>query len=227
MKTSTHFVNRTGQLTLLSGIIAFASVLLISLAVNFNFECFSNAALIFDGLQSAHITYFRWGMITDIWGFYLLFVPAVLYLHAKMESPFRHIYAVCGIAYSIIGAIGAAVLAATGTHFLWEYLGAETGHQAEMKSHFLLIFNMVNDGLWNLLEMGIFGVFMLGAAPVLRHKSKPLYWLTILLGIAGILDTLGHTIEVPILSDIGLNFYLFFEPVWAIVLGMLWMREKA
>jgi hypothetical protein len=227
MQSSTNYVKTVGRLTLLSGIIAFVCNILIGLAVNFNFEVLANPALIFQGLQTVQVQYFRWSMITDIWGYYLLFVPAVFYIYEKMETPWRNVYAASGIAYSVMGAIGAAILAATGTHYLREYLGADIASQPGIINNFLFVYHIVNNGIWNLLEMGLMGIFMLGAAPVLRSKGKTLYYLTVLLGISGILDTVGHTIELPILSDIGLNLYLLFEPIWAIWVGVLWMRERA
>lgn len=222
MQMSNNFIRSTGRLTLLSGILAFISNVLISLAVNFNFECFTNPMLLFEGLKTPQIQFFRWSMLTDIWGYYLLFVPAVFYLYEKMESHWRNIYAASGIGYAFMGAIGAAILAATGTHFLRESLGGDT----IAKNSFLLVFHIVNNSIWSLLEMGIYGIFMLGAASVLRIKSKLLYFLTLSLGIAGIIDTAGHAFDIPVFSEIGLNFYLFFQPIWAIWLGILLMREQ-
>ncbi len=226
MQSSTNYVKKVGQLTFLSGIIAFICNTLLVLAVNYNFDAFTKPTLIFEGLQSSQAEFFRWGMITDIWGYYLLFVPAVFYIYEKMETPWRNIYATGGIAYTVMGAIGAAILAATGTHYLREYLNADIALQPELKSNFLLVYHIVNNGIWNLLEMGIFGIFMLGAAPVIKSKGKLLYYLTILLGVSAILDALGNTFEVHILSEIGLNFYLLFEPIWAIWVGVIWMRER-
>ncbi|MCB0519176.1 MAG: hypothetical protein H6577_05390 [Lewinellaceae bacterium] len=221
-----NYIKTVGLLTLLSGILAFACNILIGLAVNFNFDALADPTLIFKGLHNPQIQFFRWSMITDIWGYYLLFVPAVFYLYEKMETPWRHVFVASGIAYSFMGAIGAAILAATGTHFLQEYLNVEPALQTEAKSNFLLVFHVVNNGIWNLLEMGLFGIFMFGTAPVLRPKDKLLYYLTILLGISGILDAAGNTFEMPILAETWLNFYLLLTPIWAIWLGLLWMRSR-
>ncbi|HMQ64110.1 MAG TPA: hypothetical protein PKE06_25725 [Flavilitoribacter sp.] len=227
MRTPEHFAKHVGVLTLVSGLLALSCNILLGLAVRFNFDAFTAPSLIFDGLEEQQIEFFRWGMITDIWGYYLLFVPAVFFLVEKMETPWRPVIAASGVAYALMGAIGAAILAATGAHFLREYLHAADEFRQASKDNFLLVYHLVNNGIWNLLEMGLFGVFMLGAAPVLRPKNKVLYYLTVLLGGSGILDTVGHTFEIGILSDIGLNFYLFFEPIWAIWLGIRWMRRNA
>ncbi len=227
MQSTSNYVRSVGRLTLLSGLLAFTCNILLALAVNFNFDTFAQPALIFGDMNAAEVEFFRWGMITDLWGYYLLFVPLVFFLFEKMETPWRNIFAASGIAYAVMGAIGAAILTATGTHFLREYLQADAAQQPAIKDSFLFVYHIVNNGIWNLLEMGLLGIFMFGAAPVLRGYGKPLYYLTILLGVSGILDTVGHTFELPVLSEIGLNFYLFFEPIWAAWLGIRWMQERA
>jgi hypothetical protein len=156
----------------------------------------------------------------------LLLAPAVFFLYNKMNSPWRMVYASSGLAYILIGAIGASILAATGTHYLQEYLISTGDDQSGSKNNFLLVFNIVNNSMWNLLEMGLCGIFMYGAATVIKTKNKWLYYLTILLAVSGILDTIGNTIDWHILSEVGLNLYLLIEPIWAVWLGIIWIKNK-
>lgn len=219
-------VRAMGRFTLLSGLLALACNVLLGCAVNFNFDAFANAALLFDDLRSSQIAFLRWGMIADLWGYYLLFVPAALYLSQHAETSWRNVLVCAGTAYAAIGAIGAAILATTGVDVLRQHVQSD-GAQPALRSNFLFVYSMVNDGMWNLLEMGLFGIFMLGVAPVLRKVSRPLYCLTVVLGAAGIIDTIGHTLEWQPMSDVALNTYLLGEPIWAIWLGVLWMRRRS
>lgn len=225
MKPLPNYMSTTGWLTLLGGILALACNVLLAMAVDNNFDVFTNPALIFNGLKSAQITCFRWGMLTDLWGYYLLLTPAIFMLHQNMQSPFRHLISFSGLAYVLFGAIGAAILAATGTDLLEHYLSAESMQQTAHKADFLLVYSLVNDSIWNLLEMGLLGVFMLGVASNIRTQSKMLYYLTLVLGFAGVLDSLGNTFGFGLLSAIGLNTYLALAPVWAIWLGIKWVRQ--
>lgn len=217
------YVRAVGRLTVLSGLVAAVCNVLCALVVDLNFDAFANPSLIFNTLSGARVAQFRWAMITDLWGYYLLFVPAVLLITEHVATPWRKMLTVAGVAYALIGAAGAAVLAATGTYFLREFLGVGALPQLAARDNFLLVYHVVNNGLWNLLEMGLLGVFLLGVAPVIRQWSRKLSVLTILLGLASILDAVGHTLEIVTLSSIGLNTYLALEPVWAIWLGGLWM----
>ncbi len=224
MNTTQNYVKAIGWLTLFSGLLAFACNLLLAFAVRFDFEAFADPARIFTNFEASQAEFFRWGMITDLWGYYLLLAPAVLYCYEQMDSPWRRVYVAGGLAYVLLGASGAAILAAAGTDFLREYatLGAEAS--APAKNGFLLVYGVVNDGIWNLLEMGLFGMFCLGVAPLLKSQSKPLFYLTIVLGVSAVLDSLAHTFEWPLVAEIGLNLYLLLAPVWAIWLGMKWLR---
>lgn len=225
MKPVQSYLKNLGLLTLLAGILAFNCNILLAIGVNFNFDIFAQPALIFQGLQKCQVTYFRWGMITDIWGYYLLFIPAMLHFYDKIESPWRRVIVLGGLAYAIIGAIGASILAATGTEALRDFLNASLADQAQYKNDFLVVYSIVNNGIWNLLEMGLLGVFMLGIASLFRRQNKVLYGLTIVLGLSGIMDSIGNTLELHWLAEIGLNFYLLFWPIWAIWVGLNWLCE--
>ena len=222
-----HYVQTVGLLAVLSGLLALACNVLLAFAVRFHFEAFADPALIFNGFEASQAEYFRWGMITDIWGYYLLLVPAVLYFYEQMESPWRRVFAASGVAYAVIGASGAAILAAAGTDLLRAYGEAtDVAAQAALQKDFLLVYRVVNGGIWNLLEMGLMGVFCFGAAPLLRTRSKPLFYLTLALGVSSVLDALAHTFEWAGLAELSLNVYLLLAPVWAIWVGARWARGR-
>ncbi len=220
MNSMQNYGRTIGLLALLSGLLALACNVLLALAVRFDFEAFADPSRLFTGLTAQQATFFRWGMITDLWGYYLLLVPVVLYCYEQMTSPWRRVFALSGLAYALIGACGAAILAAAGSDVLRAYLSSDAAGQAGFKSDFLLLYRMVNDSIWNLLEMGLLGIFCLGVASLWSGRSKPLYYLTIALGVVAILDSLAHTLEWPGLAEISLNAYLLLAPVWAIWVGL-------
>ncbi|MFN0015968.1 MAG: hypothetical protein ACKVU2_15600 [Saprospiraceae bacterium] len=225
MNSTQRYITSIGWLTVLSGLLAFACNVLLAFAVRFNFEAFADPALLFNGFEASQAEFFRWGMITDIWGYYLLLVPAVLYFYEQMESPWRRVFAASGLAYAVIGASGAAILASAGTDLLRAFGQADVTAQAAFQKDFLLVYRVVNGGIWNLLEMGLMGVFCFGAAPLLRPRSKPLFYLTIAMGTSGVLDSLAHTFEWAGLGEFSLNAYLLLAPVWAIWVGILLMKQ--
>ena len=70
----------------------------------------------------------RWGLILDLFGYYLLLLPLTLVLRRwtrRETSQWMALATVCGVAYLMIGAIGAAGLAAV-VHTLIDRYGLGT-----------------------------------------------------------------------------------------------------
>jgi len=225
MNSIQNYTRTVGLLAVLSGLLALICNLLLALAVRFDLEAFAEPARLFSGFSAQQASYFRWGMITDLWGYYLLLTPVVVFCYERMTSPWRRVYALSGLAYIFLGASGAAILAAAGGDVLRAYAAADAAGQAGFKSEFLLLYRVVNDSIWNLLEMGLFGIFCLGAAS-LWSGTRPLYYLTIVLGVVAMLDSLAHTLEWPGVAEVSLNAYLLLAPIWAIWLGWRWIAGK-
>ena len=99
-------------LTIASGIVALVSYFLVAGGVNFNFEVFSNPIVIFD-LDNVHIDLLKWSMITDIFGYYVLLLPLLFYLHRwlQVKSEWANVISFSGLAYILLGSAGAAILA--------------------------------------------------------------------------------------------------------------------
>lgn len=73
---------------------------------------FSNPlALLSSGAAAAQTL--RWSMVLDIFGYYLLLVPAIVFLWLQLKSKGAHIsgFAISGLLYVLAGAGGAAILA--------------------------------------------------------------------------------------------------------------------
>src|SRR3989339_830030 len=100
-----------GLITILSGIVAFISYFLVAAAVNFNFDFFSNPVIIFS-LENVNISMLRWSMITDVFGYYLLLLPALYFIYdwLKDKTPWKNLLTFCGTSYILIGAVGASIL---------------------------------------------------------------------------------------------------------------------
>jgi hypothetical protein len=109
--------------TLQAVICYLASVGLLLAVMNFSFsiEAFSGAML---SIGSRGANLLRWGMIFDVFGSYLLFVPLALHLWSwlKPRSP-NHVtfYTLCGFAYILIGSMGAIVLSAVLPPLIHDY----------------------------------------------------------------------------------------------------------
>ncbi|MBK8699290.1 MAG: hypothetical protein IPN29_06980 [Saprospiraceae bacterium] len=196
-------------------------------AVNFNFDFFSYPTLIFS-LPNVNIGMLRWSMIADIFGYYLLLLPALFYLHGWLrgKTPWRNLITFCGTAYILAGAIGASILATTWTFFLLKFPTASPDQQETLKLLFESFSLMVGNGIWNLFDTIVCSVWMFGIGIYMRQEAKFLGWFTMFVGFVTFLDGLGNILELKAMADISVNLYLVLAPTWAILLGMAILKNK-
>ncbi len=161
-------------------------------------------------------------------GYYLLLLPLAFYLHGYLQArtPWAGLLTFCGLAYILIGAIGAAVLAAVWPQQMQQYLTADATQQAVLQREAENITWIVYGGLWNVLEVLLAGVWWLSAGRMLRHEHKALATVTQVLGIASILDGLGNMFGLGAVAELGLNLYLILAIGWAAWAGVLVYRGK-
>ncbi len=209
-----------GSVTILSGIVAFISYFLVSAAVNFNFEFFSNPAIIFS-VENVNIPMLRWSMITDIFGYYLLLLPALFFIHnwLKNKTEWRNVITFCGTSYVLIGSVGASILAITWTSLLVKYPTVSPEQQETIKLLFDAFSKMIYGGLWNLIDSFFAGVWWIGVGIFIKRDYRLFGWFTISVGGFSLLDSLGTIFEIHAFAEMALNIYLILAPFWAIFLG--------
>ncbi|MFN0214404.1 MAG: hypothetical protein ACKVT2_09135 [Saprospiraceae bacterium] len=220
MQASNSYKRAVGRITILSGIVAFVSYFLVAAGVNFNFDFFSDPSLIFsiEGVQPGLL---RWSMIADIFGYYLLLLPALYFVHRWLDgkTSWRPVLAFCGTSYILLGAAGASILAVLWPWYLEAFPIAAAEQQVTIKWLFESFTKVVYGGLWNLLDAFFGGVWLLGIGFFIRREHRFLGWLTLAVGICSVLDFLGGVLQVRGIAETGLNMYLVLAPLWAIVLG--------
>jgi hypothetical protein len=226
MNNARSFQRFAAVTAILSGPIAIASFVPVLAAVDFNFDAFSNLRLILEtGTRGASL--WRWFMILDIFGYYLLIAPLTLLLWhwLKPRDPARvNLYTLCLLAYILIGAMGAAILAAVVPPLVVSY-GADAAQNATIEMVFDAITNLVYVGLWNILEEFIAGVGWIGIGLILRRERRAIGITTVILGVAALVDSVGTTLGIVALADLGLYIYLVLAPVWALWLGIDLLRK--
>lgn len=211
-----------GRLTIVSGIIALVSFVLVAAGFNFHFELFSNPSQVFD-TDGIHSGMLKWSMITDILGYYLLLLPLLFFLQQTMVKSFAwsNITNLCGIGYILIGSTGAAILAVLWPTHIDQFSSLSASQQEISRIVFSSITTIVVDGLWNLLDSLLSGIWFLGIGLFLyQSKTKFMAWLTIALSFICLLDFLGNALTIKAIAETALNIYLVFAPVWAIIVGI-------
>lgn len=166
---------QVGWITILSGIIGLISYFLVSASVNFNFEFFSNPILIFS-ITGVSSTMLKWSMLADIFGYYLLLLPLLFYLHEwlKNKTSWSSIFTFCGASYIFAGALGAAILASSWPVLIDKYSTATPLQQEIIKQNFENLAFIVGNGIWNLFDALMFGIWFIAIGNFIKKESA--FW---------------------------------------------------
>lgn len=213
-------------LTILSGVLALGCMIIGLIATQFNAEAFANPALLLER-SGTNPGYIRWFMLLDMFGYYLLLLPVVWYIHRQLESKtaWASLISSAGFGYVLIGAIGAAVLAVVWPSLMVNYEQASIDMKEIYKANFLLANDFVAEGMWNTLEVFLCGVWWIGIA-MFAIESRALKITTMLLGVFCFVDGTGEVFGLPAVAEIGLNGYLVLAIVWPVWIGVNIFRSK-
>lgn len=214
-------------LTILSGLTGLLSYTLVAGAVNFNFDFFSDATLIFstEGVSSSML---KWSMITDIFGYYLLLLPVLFFLHEWLngKSEWRNVFTFCGGAYIFAGAVGAAILGAAWPALLDKFPSATPEQQEMIKASFEMLALIVVHGIWNSFDALMFSVWFISIGIFIKGAHVFWGWVTIIIGLLSAVDFSANIFGLKTLADMALNLYLVLAPLWAIGIGTAMLKRK-
>jgi hypothetical protein len=169
----------------------------------------------------------RWSMVLDIVGYYLLIIPVILLLRSslRLRGPlWTDLFALCLLSYCLIGAIGGAELATALPTLIKQY-ATSPGHQPALQTVFTGFTDGIYRGMWNLLEELLAGIGWVGFGVILRASDRWLGLITIVLGIACLTDSAGTALNTDSVASTGLTIYLVLAPVWACWLGVRVLRR--
>jgi len=221
-----RFQRLAGWTAILSTPLAFGSGALSVASVNGNTQAFFDGSLISTGLRGANL--FRWAMLLDVFGYYLLLAPLALFLWNWLRakgSSFVMLYTICGLAYILIGAMGAVVLAAVEPALIREYTQASGPRREILQVVFNSFYTAVDAGLWNTLEALLAGIWLLGIGPVVRRERPALGVVTVVLGLFWLLDATGRIVNVEAIYTVGAGGLLVLAPLWALWFGIDLLRR--
>ena len=233
MNNDASFQRLAAVTSLLATLLAFGSIGSQAVVLGVNTDPFSNPVSILEsGANGASLI--RWGMILDMFGYYLLLVPLALLLWSRLKPKNMNLatlFTFCGLAYILVGALGAATLAAISPPLIEGYGQASIQQRQMYEVVFSGFLNAVYVGLWNLLESSLGGIWWLGIGLLLRREQPALGLFTTALGIFALLDAFGRILNVQIIYTVGLAGVLLLIPIWTLwfgidLLGSRSMRSK-
>ena len=207
--------------------LALASDVLSGLPINFSPDVATNPALMLSvGTDGANLL--RWGMILDMFSYYLPLLPVALFLWrwlASKNPDWVRFYTFCGLGYILIGATGAVILAAIQPPLINAYAQASAEQRVMLETVFNTIWSMVYGGMWNILGGLLAGTWFLGIGLLLRSERRLFSIFSIILGISALLDSLGFILGIEALALLGVAIYVLLAPFWALWLGIDLLRK--
>jgi hypothetical protein len=126
MNNEHSFQRLAAVAAIISAPLAFGSLVLSLAPVDFDFEVFSDLTS-FISVGASGANQLRWSMMLDMLGYYLLLAPVAFVLWHWLKPKGRTrvgFYTFCGLSYLLIGAMGAAILAAVWSPLINAYPGA-------------------------------------------------------------------------------------------------------
>ena len=126
------------------------------------------------------------------------------------------LYTLCGLAYILIGSMGAIVLAAVLPPLMNDYVQASGSQRETLQVVFNSFLNAVFLGLWNPLEVFLLGIWLVGLGPLIQRERQGLGIITRLLGFSALIDSAGRFLDVQTIFFIGTSGLFLLVPIWLI-----------
>lgn len=170
----------------------------------------------------------RLSMVLDMFGYYLLIIPAVMATgrSLRVRAPqWASLFTGSLITYALVGAVGAAILAAALPALMTAYASAVGAERTTIEIAYRTVTDVVYGGMWNLFEEIVAGVGWFGFGWLERERRPRLAKLTMVLGLACLADGLGNAIGAKAVADVGLYVYLLLAPAWAGWIGVAMWRD--
>ena len=223
-KDESAFRRMAGISAIISAPIALGASLILILTIQGDPEIISNPVGMLT-LDERVASVFRWVEFAGMFGYYLLFVPATIYLW-KWLSPrkpnLNTVYGAFGLISITIGSVGSALLVSVWPSIINAYAQATQAQQEVLSSEFQAFNDAVLVGLLPLSSL-LHGVWSLGIGLELRAEKRALGIAAMVLGIIHIAYAVGANLRIELLAS--LEFLTFLAPVWALWLGIVIYRR--
>lgn len=209
---------------IISAPLALGASIVLAQTLEFDAEVMSNPAnLITLGTKVAEV--FRNAEFIGMFGYYLLLLPATLYLWYWLvpnNSKLVSMATIFGLGYIFIGAIGSAVLVNVASPLMNEFPQVSKSQQDVMQTVFQVVTNL---GIAALLSLSNItgGIWWLGIGWELQSKRRILGIVTIVQGIVTFVYGVGVMMHIETLTS--LEALTFFAPIWALWLGVVIWRS--
>jgi hypothetical protein len=215
------FQRLSGVLAIIAGLAAWSSLVLGLSAVDFQFEHFSDPLRLL-ALGSAAALRLRWSFFLSLFGAYLCLIPLFLWLGTMLRQPsplHLRMYMLCGLLYLLLGAIGAAILAAVWPALITQYAAAPPEQHDILLVAFTTATTIAEDGFQGVIQNVAGSIWFVGIGSLLWTQRRLFAGFSYSLGLGLLITTLGTMLGYEVLSLIGLTVTILLVPLWSIWVG--------
>lgn len=209
----------------------FSYILTVTLlqAVSFDFTVLGTPAE-FIAIGSAGATIFKWTMLGDIFGQYLLLLPLVLFLWywlSPHEPLMVTLVTIGGVLYIFFGALGVSINAAVLPDLMRQYTGAGAEQQLILETVFGAFANAIIVGAWGIFTRLVGGLYWIGIGWILQRERRRIGYFSVFVGLLALVSVVGNVLQVGPLIGVGTMGYLLGFPLWALWLGIVLYRNPS
>ena len=196
--------------------------------VGFDAEAFRDPDVVL-GLGVGAARTLRTSYLLTMLGSYLLLVPLAVWVWSRLREQRDRASAmtvlVAGLAYLLLGAAGASILAAVWPALIEEVAGGSDPAVARVA--FLTATRIAEDGLQGAVQNIAGAAWWLSVGLWLRGlPHRGLAVLTLVLGAASALNALGSLFAAEALTLPGLTLTVLLAPIWSVWLGLTVLRGR-
>lgn len=226
MNSETSFRQIAAITIVAAGMLMLAATVVLPLAVDFNFEFLASPEdLLTAGIGAEKVDLLRWGEILGVFGYSLLLFPVTLYFWYWL-APQNHklvtLFTVLGLTSIVLGIIEASIRISIWPPMMMAYPQAGEAQREVLQIVFRTVTDFAFEGLYGVASM-LGGLWWLGIGLALRAERRILGIVTASMGAAILGAGVGWLFQIDLLAR--LELFYFFEPFWAIWLGIVvWRR---
>ncbi|MEM9670774.1 MAG: hypothetical protein AAF950_17820 [Pseudomonadota bacterium] len=186
----------------------------------------ASAALSLDASQASA---FYFGMWFDVFGYYLIYLPVILYAwraYRDSDQNLVDLLSICGIIYTVFGALGAATMAASFQTLHVGYAGLDSVQKNAAEAAWLATISGQWLGVWK-LEAILATVWLGGLSKVLiQHNMRWLGIGALLVAIIWLAQFVTWVAGAHDFSNLTLMLVVVVGPLWAFCLGIALLRAR-
>jgi hypothetical protein len=206
-------------ITWLGVIIGFTCLYLGLKTVDFDFDAMTDPLNQLRRASMEKADLIEWSMICDIFGFYLLMIPGVIYIWywLRERNPFlMAVGTVSMLLYILTGALGGGILSVLWPSILRSYVqsGSDPVMAQILTEQFKLVTNLVYTGMWGRVEYFLVAVWVTCVCYLNWREKKAFAIFGYLCALGSLLAAIGELLSIRDLADNAMTVYMVGVPLW-------------